>query len=131
MLHFVGNEQFTQPENHVCACPGSVLTFSCTTVGLSTTIWTGTAFDCLNTGNRITLRNIQFTSGSVETCNNGRIAAQGVSIDGDRHTSQLNVTVTSRLNQTSIECKYNSDQGIVTIGMSILTLLRSKASRTY
>lgn len=125
---FIGNAQFVQPENHACACPGSVLTFSCTTVGLGTTIWTGTAFDCSNMGNQITLRNIQFASGTFGTCNNGRISARSVEVDGDRRTSQLNVTVLSALNETSIECQYNAaDQGIVRIGMAVLTVLQSKA----
>ena len=126
---FIGNAQLVQPENHACACPGSVLTFSCTTVGLGTTIWTGTAFDCSNTGNQITLHNIQFASGTFGTCNDGRISARGIKVesDGDRHTSQLNVTVLSALNETSIECQYNdADQGIVRIGMAVLTVLQSK-----
>ena len=113
----------------MCACLESVLTFNCTTIGLSTTIWTGTAFDCRSTGNQITLRNFQFDTGSFGSCNDGKIAAKGVEVNGECHKSQLNVTISPGLNQSSIECKYNSDQGIVTIGQAILTVLQSKDSK--
>lgn len=117
--------------NHQCACPGSVLTFNCTTVGLGTTLWTGSAFECRNSADQIILRNSQFASGGIDasgSCNNGDIVAQAVNVDGTCHTSQLNVTVSSGLNQTSIECKYNSDEGLKTIGEAMLTVLLSEES---
>ena len=125
-----GNEQLVLPENHGCACPGSVLTFNCTTVGVGTTLWRGTAFKCQSTGNQITLLNSLFASGGVGSsgaCNNGDIMARGISADGNCYTSQLNITVSPGLNQTSVECIYSSDR-LSTIGTSALYVLLGKAS---
>lgn len=119
------------PDSVDCACPGSVLTFSCTTIGFGTTIWTGKAFKCSNSDNEIALRNSQFASGSSGTCNNGAIAARSLTVtNGSYHTSQLNVTVSSGLNQASIECKYNSNEGLSSVGTAILTVILGKES-TY
>ena len=117
--------------NHQCACPGRVLTFNCTTVGLGTTLWTGSAFKCPNSANQIVLRNSKFSSASIESfgaCNSGDIIAKGVNVDGNRHTSQLNVTVSAGLNQSYVECKYNSAEGLQTIGVVMLTVLLSEES---
>ena len=119
------------PASYDCACPHSVLTYTCTTVGQGVTLWEGTAFNCPSTANQIILRNSQFASGGTGTfgaCNDGNIVAEGVRADSEdnRHTSQLNVTVSARLDGLSIKCVYNSDEGVNTVGEATLTVILSK-----
>ena len=111
-----------------------MLTFNCTTVGFGTTLWNGTAFNCQNKGRQIILLNSVFSSGdtgSSGTCGDN-VVARGINVDGNCHTSQLNVTVTSaELNQTSIVCWYSSNQGLSTVGRAVVTVLLSKELRVH
>ena len=46
-----------------CVCPGRELRLECTVVGLGTTVWSGTAFDCPGQAHsEILLCHIQFDS---------------------------------------------------------------------
>lgn len=132
---FVGNEHiFMVPESYRCACSGTVLTFNCTTVGLGTTLWGGTAFNCENRGNQIILLNGQFLSGdtgSSGVCGDN-IVAEGIKVEGNCHTSQLDITVTSsEINQTTIVCTYSSSQGLSTVGRGVITVLSGKEPRVH
>ncbi len=45
----------TLPNGRQCFCPGDVATYTCTVVGGSVTVWSGTVFDCPGSNNRISL----------------------------------------------------------------------------
>ena len=111
-----------------------MLIFNCTTVGFGTTLWNGTAFNCQNRGNQIILLNSVFSSGgtgSSGTCGDN-IVARGINVDGNSHTSQLSVTVTSsELNQKSVVCWYSSNQRLSTVDRAVLTVLLSKEPRVH
>ena len=98
--------QFKIPVNAMCACPEEVLSYICTIKGSNTTIWGGSAFNCATAGNEINLIHPSGTSGE---CNNGAILGQSVTVDGTHFTSQLNVTVSSELNNKTVTC--SSDSG--------------------
>ena len=65
------------------------------------TIWTGSAFDCLHTNNEIYV--LESSTGG-NTCNNGAIVANVISVEENIYTSQANVTVTSEIVGKTIEC---------------------------
>ena len=71
------------------------------------TIWTGSAFDCLHTNNEIYV--LESSTGG-DTCNNGAIVANVISVEENNYISQLNVTVTSQTVGKTIRCLYDNGQ---------------------
>ena len=71
--------------------------------GLST-IWRGTAFNCSNIGNMISLIHSQYGMSISQSCSNGALVGEGIGNIGIDYTSQLSVTANSDLNGTVIEC---------------------------
>ena len=111
-----------------CFCLGQTLSYECTTEGPISTVWQGTAFQCV--GNRIVLRHSQFTAspqGTAGECSDGlnTITGRSLRVSGDCHTSQLNVTLSSSLNSQTIECAY-SGGGTSLIGSSIIDISKGK-----
>ena len=96
------------------SCPGDVLTIECTIMGRGATVWQGTAFQC---GSSIILRHSQFggSYNSIWTCNDGAIVAQALGIVNNSYVSQLNVTVSLELNNTTVECwhSYNLTDTVI------------------
>ena len=95
-----------------CVCPGDKLVYRCTvrenTIG-GATIWNGTAFSgCPQ--DEIILFHYQFTSrrGSIGTCNEGDIVGQGLIVEGNDYTSQLNLTITPDTVGKTINCAYDA-----------------------
>ena len=103
--------------SEVILCPGDVLTTECTVMGSESgaTVWQGTALQCDDSSNEIFLIHNRFgrSYNNIQTCNNGAIVAQAVEVVDDSYTSQLNVTVTVELNNTTVECLH--DTGIIVI----------------
>ena len=88
------------------SCPGDVLTTECVTMGGGFTLWQGTAFQCVSTSNVIILRHSQFGGlyNPAESCNNGAIVARAIGVVNGSYTSQLKVTVSLELNDTTVKC---------------------------
>lgn len=106
------------PANATCACPGKVLPYTCTVDGGNATIWGGTAFNC--TENEIILDHREFNNRASGECNNGAIQGQSVDVIGTYYISQLNVTVSSELNNKTVYCMiYNN----TTIGESLIKVV--------
>ena len=86
--------------------------YECTVSGGLSIVWRGGAFHCTSgvNENEITLlNNRQSSSKNVsQVCNNGDIYARSIKVEntsyGINHTSQLNVTLTSVLVNSTIEC---------------------------
>ena len=77
-------------------------------------MWKGTSFDCPN--REISLLHTQASSGlAYGECNSQTVVARIVSVQDNCYTSQLNVTVTSSLIGTNIECLHD-DVEITMIG---------------
>ena len=110
------------PEKFNCACPGEVLTYTCSIAGGGTTLWRGSAFDCSSTSNEIRLRHSTFsTDGTSGSCNDEAMWARSIGLTNTNcYTSELRVTVSTSFNDRSIECAYNSGTDETTIGVSTL-----------
>ena len=93
------------------ACPGEVVNYTCTIVdsaGVGSTLWRGTAFNC-PPSNVISLTHSLFsTSGGSGTCTGGAITAESVNVVDNCYTSELMVTVSVGLNETTVECTLSS-----------------------
>ena len=78
----------------------------CTTSGAGNTVWDGSAFNCPSTSNRVVLLHSQFNmpGGAQALCNAGEIVGKSLHGDGEFFTSQLNVTASVDLNNTTIRC---------------------------
>ena len=101
-------QQFKSPVDIMCACPGEVLTYTCTINGSMATIWGGTAFNCAGSG--IILRHSEFNNGISGQCgSDGAILGRSVNVSGTYYTSQLSVNVSNGLNITSVNCSSDSN----------------------
>ena len=110
------------PANTGCACLGSVLTFTCSITGGVSTLWNGTAFDCIGNGDSISLRHRLFGSGGIAgVCNNGAITGQSTGVDNECYTSQLNVTVDPSMSNKTVVC---SQSGTTITGNATITILK-------
>ena len=91
-----------------CVCPGDTWTYECTTMGHGSTIWMGTAFDCIY--NEIILLHSCFLygEGAYHSCNNGTIVARSFSVQGNNYTSQLIVTITPDTAGTTVVCGHDN-----------------------
>ena len=121
-------------ETHGCACPGDRVSYKCSVAGLEpgigNTIWRGSALDvlCSQSGGELVLHHRSFN----ETRICGNITVQGIKVhvgESSCYTSQLNVTVDSRLdNETlSIECIYNDGTNKTVIGTSSVEVTKGIA----
>ena len=91
------------------SCLGDILTIECAIMGGGATVWQGTAFQCDNNLDIIDLRHSQFRGSQKPegTCNNGAIVARAIGVVNDSYVSVLNVTVSSELNNTTVECAHD------------------------
>ena len=93
-----------------CICPGYPLLAECTVVGsiTGTTVWRGSAFNCAEAGNEISLLHGRFLS-SEAVCNSGLIVGRGVTIQNSScYTSQLQVMINSVMIGRTIECVHDN-----------------------
>ena len=121
---------FILVSNSDCASPGlrycDTLTFECTVVGGLGTVWRGSAFDCENSNNEITLLHSRFVNGTIGTCNNDSIIGRSIGVEnGTCFTSQLSIMISPDLIGKTIEClhdDYNTTVvGSFTISPIIIT----------
>ena len=125
MSNFVASNELKRVRNTLGdACtqhPGDVLMFSCTITGGGITIWAGTAFNCPSTANEIILHHSLGTS--FGGCNGGAITAGNLGVVGHNcYSSQLNVTLSSDMNDKTIACTHNSGSTVTLIGVETLSL---------
>ena len=105
-----------------CICPGQTLTYECVVEGGGTTVWQGSALNCLS-DTRFLLRHSQFDSGITDKeCNNGSIVAHSVRVVDDSYISQLNVKVSPEMNNKTVECLYDDGTMTALIGISTVTI---------
>lgn len=121
---YTARSQFLTPASAGCACPGTELTYTCTAVGLGSTQWRGTIFEC--SANGIILRHERYTTveGASGDCNGGDLLAESVEpVEDNCYTSQLSFRVSPSFNNKTIRCLYNSNVGIDTVGTSTITVV--------
>ena len=133
---FSARQEFVSPANTSCACPGERLIYSCTVVTNESgraTVWNGSVFDCA--GSEITLLHKKFSNGTIRECNGGAILGRSVSVVGNCFTSQLNVTVSTGLNNRTVMCFLDSEaqhigESLITVaGMLISTKINNAACK--
>ena len=117
-----------------CICPDSNAIYECTVTGRNEgfTVWQGTALNC--SSNEITLLHRLFTSAegtAVGICNQGSIVGRRFRVENwSFYTSQLSVTVSSKVIGKSISCLHDdTDTTLVsnltiniTTGISLLVM---------
>ena len=94
----------------ISLCPGDVLIIQCAITGGGATVWQGTTFQCHNNNQGvIVLRHSQFLeSNNPELrCNNGAIVPRALGVVNGSYISELNVTVSPELNNTTVECRHS------------------------
>ena len=111
-----------------CLCPGDVLTYECTVVGVGdagVTIWKGSAFDNHCEGSKMELQLLHSRynaiSGEVKFCQDMILEARSVKVENNSYISQLNVTLTSNITGKIIECAYNNGYNTTLIGSLEIT----------
>ena len=72
-------------------------------------VWSGSAFDCADTGGEISLLHSFYNSTESHTraygeCNNGSIVARGIRIENGTYISQLNISVSADMIGKNIGC---------------------------
>ena len=106
-----------------CTCVGYDVTFECSVMHRSSTVWNGTAFHCASSGNAIILLHSRFNDeddGARGTCNNGAIKGRSLRTAGSTYTSQLVVSVSSEMIGESIVC--TADNGLHATPVGRVTL---------
>lgn len=87
--------------DHVCY--GQIITYKCTLCGGVATVWRGTAFQCVNAANRISLPHFDFASTRGQ-CNSGEIMAFGVHSANGCYTSHANITMSRGVEGREVQC---------------------------
>ena len=107
-----------------CVCAGQRLTIICSIVGLGSTVWKGSSFNCQLSGNEISLLHNDFRTNSAEgDCNNGEIMAQGlVILRQDCFRSQLTIVPTLSTNGQTVDCVYDNGAVESAIGQVVVNL---------
>ena len=105
-----------------CICPGiSVVSFQCSIVGQGSSVWQGTAL--LSCG-VIILPHQRFgeLGEPFQECSDGEIVAYGVNSSGNTYISQLDVLVSDKLRNKTVECIYNDGINERSIGSMALVV---------
>ena len=104
-----------------CICPGHMWTLECTMVGspFGATVWQGDFFDCSN--GIILLHNSERYTVGKQECNDGSIVGQGIAIDGNHYTSQLNITINDYIDDQTIQCYSDLEERILVDSVTINT----------
>ena len=115
-----------------CLCPDAPvhnLTYECTTVGPGSTIWRGTAFNCIGNGHEIDLRHSLFTTpeGADGQCNNGNIAGHSLQVERGHYTSRIHVLFSPHLLGHTIECVHYNLISYELIGNSTIVITTGMA----
>ena len=89
------------------------------------TIWQGSAFECNNQQNTITLRHSEYATGTMGDCNDRAIVASSVGVSANCYTSILNITVGQEMANKTIECVHRDILGEISlIGQKVLRITK-------
>ena len=91
-------------QRNIILCPEDIVVFVCSISGGVATVWTGSIFNCPNSGNQLLLRHRSFENGTSRTCNDGDIVAYSSEVTNISYSSRLNVMVTPEMHNGTIEC---------------------------
>ena len=106
-----------------CSCQRSSITFECSILGGTATVFQGSALSCGATSNEISLLHNRFdtTSGTNGSCNNGIIVARSNRIESNCYTSTVNVMfISPSLIGRTIKCI--KDDGITSTLIDVVSI---------
>ena len=91
-----------------CTCPGQTLTYECSVAeDATTTIWTGSAFDCSEKENQLIFLPSRARDNQTQrTCNRGDIVGHITGIVDNVFVTQLNITLNPSLDGKTVQCFY-------------------------
>ena len=120
----------------ILSCPGDVLTIECAVMGGGATIWQGTAFQCNgNNVDSLILRHSQFGAPQkprvISICNSGTIVAQAIGIVNNSYISELMVTVSPEMNNTTAVCVHSYNLTETLVKSTTITVLPSGRQEKY
>lgn len=103
-----------------CTCEGYNQIYECRIYGREATVWRGTAFNCPDKGNEISL--FYINAGTKKICNDGAISGCITRADNNTYISQLTVSVSAETIGMNISCLHDVGGTPMLIGSSLLTL---------
>ena len=103
-----------------CTCEGYNQTYECTISGGAATVWKGSAFDCPERGNEITL--FHNNNSTVGVCNDGEITARIIRVENDTYTTQLTVNISSELVGQNITCANDTGTELSEVGSIVVNV---------
>lgn len=95
------------------------MTIECTVTGVvdGSTVWRGNAFQTLCMIPEISLRHRDFTSGIIQSCNDGVISLRNLETENmNCYSSQLNITYNTAIIGNTIVCAYDNGVNEEVIG---------------
>lgn len=105
-------------------CLENVLIFECSVIGKGATVWSGRVFNCKSADNSIVLLHSRYCNTSmISSCNGGAVVGQGLYVEDDQYTSQLNVTINnySSLIERDITCAHDDGSKTHIVGCHTLS----------
>ena len=116
------NNNFMLTNTCVCRRTGYNLTFQCTTNGPGNTIWRGSAFDCEERNQEISLQHSLFSSpgGANRRC--GNFTGHSLSVEINHYTSQVSVPFSLDLIGKNIQCSYDNGAQTVLVGNTTISV---------
>ena len=108
-----------------CVCSGDVVTYECNVCGgnATLTVWSGSGFQCESNEILLSHRDFERTGSESGVCNNGEIVGQIESAEKKCYLSQLNITFSDELQDSTVVCSV--DNGTVSSQIDRKVLQRS------
>lgn len=88
-------------------------------------MWSGRVFNCKSADNSIVLLHSRYCNTSmISSCNGGAVVGQGLYVEDDQYTSQLNVTINnySSLIERDITCAHDDGSKTHIVGCHTLSI---------
>ena len=85
--------------------------YECSIEGDGSTLWSGSAFDCVQSLDEIILHHTMFMEGTMGSCNDGNIIAHSIPANLTTYVSQLTIlSFNPMLNGQTVICSHNTDE---------------------
>ena len=111
------------PPMRTLLCPGDTITYTCafatSNVGIITTQWSGSGFQCPSATNKITLTQISTGPLSPQVMSCGNLSAVMTNVSGTCYTSVLTIPTPQYYNGATVLCV---DTSLTTVGSDTLNV---------
>ena len=119
-IHLYTAQGLVLPEERTigqgCITAGKNISYQCTVTDpteppIGLTQWSGSAFKCSGTSDRIQLQHSEFHETMPTSC--GSLRAMALEVEGNRYLSQLSFTASTELNGKNISCSLSDDMTVI------------------